>query len=497
MLNYQIVYEEHLIPGRFIDITRDAKANTILLFTSRSIFRFKVTNEQRHVWALYLEKNEFDQAKTYCNGNLANLNVVLIKQAEMMFNQKRYLDCAQIYSETQASFEDVCLKFMDINEYDALLMYLNSRLEKLSDTDKTQTTMLVVWIVELYLTLMARCSATGQQSKNRTYQMGLDAFMKNPKVIECVSISNRTVIYDLMASHGDNFNLSTLTQANADYESVLDQYINQGKYKDAVKLLIEQKKPQLFYKYCPMLMEEIPSGTIDAIIGQGPRLAPLNLLPTLICQDSEEQRNEIVRYLEYCTTVLGCREQALHNFLLKLYAQRGDHKLMSYLELQGEDISDVPYDVHYALRYEIFFEDVFHNFGRYFHQFFLNLINFHLHSRICGEYKADRACVFLQCLLEIWHPAVELALNFDSKLAQQTASRPNDIEQQRKLWLLIAERELTGKNDVERALELLRECRLLHIEDLLPFFGDFQKIDDFKEVICDALKVGLLIQDFF
>lgn len=89
----------------------------------------------------------------------------------------------------------------------------------------------------------------------------------------------------------------------------------------------------------------------------------------------------------------------------------------------------------------------------------------------------------------MWHPAVELALTFDTKLAQQTASQPSDRELQHKLWLLIAEHEIKGKNDVKQALELLKECDLLRIEDLLPFFDDFQKIDHFKEVICDALKV--------
>lgn len=111
-------------------------------------------------------------------------------------------------------------------------------------------------------------------------------------------------------------------------------------------------------------------------------------------------------------------------------------------------------------------------------------------NRVCDEHNAKRACVFLQCLLELWHPAVELALTFDTKLAQQTASQPNDRELQRKLWLLIAENEIKGKNDVKEALELLKECDLLRIEDLLPFFDDFQKIDHFKEVICDALKVN-------
>lgn len=93
-------------------------------------------------------------------------------------------------------------------------------------------------------------------------------------------------------------------------------------------------------------------------------------------------------------------------------------------------------------------------------------------------------------MLELWHPAVELALTFDTKLAQLTASQPSDRELQRKLWLLIAEHEIKGQNDVKQALELLKECDLLRIEDLLPFFDDFQKIDHFKEVICDALKVS-------
>lgn len=93
-------------------------------------------------------------------------------------------------------------------------------------------------------------------------------------------------------------------------------------------------------------------------------------------------------------------------------------------------------------------------------------------------------------MLELWQSAVELALTFDTKLAQQTASQPNDYELQRELWLKIAEHEIKGKNDVKQALELLKKCDLLRIEDLLPYFDDFEKIDHFKEAICDALKVS-------
>lgn len=87
-------------------------------------------------------------------------------------------------------------------------------------------------------------------------------------------------------------------------------------------------------------------------------------------------------------------------------------------------------------------------------------------------------------------PAIELALTFNTKLAQQTASLPLDRDLRRKLWIIIAEHEIRGKNDVKAALELLKECDLLRIEDLLPFFEEFEKIDHFKDAICDALKVS-------
>ena len=108
---------------------------------------------------------------------------------------------------------------------------------------------------------------------------------------------------------------------------------------------------------------------------------------------------------------------------------------------------------------------------------------------MCRDHDVKEPCVFLQCLLELWQPAVELALKFDTKLAQKTASLPSDMDVRRKLWLLIAEHEIKGKDDVKQALTLLKDCDLLRIEDLLPFFSDFEKIDHFKDAICDALKV--------
>lgn len=352
MLNYQTVYEEYFTEdyGKLLNIVKDTRSDAIYAYSSRCIFRYKITNEQRNVWRMYADKNEFEMAKNYCQDNVANLDMVLVKQAEMLFRQKDYKQSAEIYSETaQSSFEGVCLKFLEINENEALMIFLKNRLNKLKSQDKTQITMLVVWMVELYLTEMARFADDSKRVGQ--LQKEFDFFMNLKIVVECMK-NNRSVIYDLMASHGDNHNLTLLTTVNKDFESVVNQHINQNKFEDALAVIRSQNKRELYYKYCPILMEDIPKETITAIIHQGKRLDPVKLLPTLVCLDSPTHINEVIRYLEFCIFSSGCSDQSTHNFLIKLYGELGKkEKLMDYLENQGMDVTMIHYDVHYALRY--------------------------------------------------------------------------------------------------------------------------------------------------
>lgn len=48
---------------------------------------------------------------------------------------------------------------------------------------------------------------------------------------------------------------------------------------------------------------------------------------------------------------------------------------------------------------------------------------------------------------------------------------------------------VSGKDDIQQAMEFLQQCDLIRIEDILPFFSDFVTIDHFKEAICNSLKV--------
>ena len=58
----------------------------------------------------------------------------------------------------------------------------------------------------------------------------------------------------------------------------------------------------------------------------------------------------------------------------------------------------------------------------------------------------------------------------------------------RKLWLRVARHVVQEKNDIKQAMEFLKECPSVKIEDILPFFPDFVTIDHFKDAICSSLQ---------
>jgi len=89
-----------------------------------------------------------------------------------------------------------------------------------------------------------------------------------------------------------------------------------------------------------------------------------------------------------------------------------------------------------------------------------------------------------------YQQAVELALQHDDvDLAAIVADRIEGNDQVRKrLWLLIAEKKIKEASSIKEAINFLKQCELLKIEDLIPFFPDFVVIDDFKEEICEALE---------
>ncbi|XP_022227330.2 vacuolar protein sorting-associated protein 18 homolog isoform X1 [Drosophila obscura] len=467
LLNQEVVYQEPLDEARVgkpLNIERDDITGSIYVYTVKAVFNLRITREERNVWRIYLDRGQYELATAHAAEVPEHLDLVLVQRADAAFTEGSYEVAADYYAETGKSFEEVCLKFMVLPDKRPIINYVKKRLSRLTtmpadmevmeEEHATAIKALVVWLIDLYLIQINMPDQN--EDWRQAWQTEYDEFMQEPPILACTTLHSATV-QQLIAEHADPHNMAQFAIAIGDYQEVVEQQLKAERFAEALQTLGKQRDMQLYYKYAPVLMEKLPKPTIDVLIAQGANLEVEKLVPTLIVIDTREQREQTIRYLEFAIYKLNTTNDAIHNFLLHLYAQYEPKLLMKYLEIQGRDESLVHYDIHYALK-------------------------------VCTDLDVKEACVFLQCILRMWISAVDLALKFDMKLAKETASRPTDSRMRRKVWLRIAYHDIKGTNDVKKALNLLKECELLRIEDLLPFFSDFEKIDNFKEAICDALK---------
>lgn len=465
LLSEQVVFED-LFPARFgamRGLCVDTVKKTLWIFADSAIFQYHVTRESRDVWKMYLERGEFELAKEYCRDNPANLDKVLTKQADELFESKNYAIAAKCYAQTQVSFEEVALKFIQVEESQALRMFLLKKLESIKHQDKTQMTMLIMWLIELYLNDLGSLRGKEPKPKYESVQEEFRKFLAQTKVKTCLD-QNRKTAYDLITSHGDVENLIFFAVLMQDFEHVISHHIQQDDFMAALNVLTKQPADtDLYYKFSPVLMQHIPQQTVNAWIEQRKKkLDPRRLIPALVHYHQEgktTQTKEAIRYLEFCIDRLGNRDQAIHNYLLSLYIeQEDDESLLRYLLQQGQDSEEVCYDMKYALR-------------------------------LCSEHDKQEACVHIYSTMGLFEEAVDLSLKVDVDLAKIQAQKPSEDDEvlRKKLWLRIARHVVEEEGDVKRAMEFLNQSELLKIEDILPFFQDFVTIDHFKDAICSSL----------
>eukprot|EP00795_Rhopilema_esculentum_P013011 gene13011-3779_t len=580
-LDDQEVFAEH-IPSRFgraIGMCTDYVKKTVWVFTELAIYQYVINKESRNVWRIYLDQGKYELAKDYCR-DPAQTDIVIRKQAEQLFSDKRYEQAAAFYALTQISFEEVALKFIQVKTPEALKTFLLKKMVNLKPQDRTQMTMILTWLIELYLNQIGELKDQGSKSRTELERLQEDfrKLLAQSKVKHCLE-QNRQLTYDLLASHGDTENMiffamimqgkfyfikpvfhinpqiapvaaiqflsngspvlhspvhpilvalapvahipvvpsklpsaTCLSAIKVYYGRVISHHIQQDDFKSALEVLRKQGDNELFYKFSPVLMQQIPKETVDA--WKQRNLDPRKLIPALVTHEQQtdvsyvsttflshvpsllsltmsfhlasckvivlyarlpyansedfillpniyqlSQIPEAIEYLEHCVYSLLNEDQAIHNYLISLYCKLDDEKpLLRYLIGRGDDQDLVPYDMKYALR-------------------------------LCSENNKQEACVHIYSAMGLYEEAVDLALKVDVEKAKIYADKPEEDDALRKkLWLKVARHVVESQLDIGRAMELLNECNLLKIEDILPFFPDFVTIDQFKEAICKSLQ---------
>ncbi|KAF7724526.1 hypothetical protein EC973_000903 [Apophysomyces ossiformis] len=483
-LNDKIVYEEivplnrnEVIQGLAVDDTR----KTYWIYTNSCIYELLVQNEDRDVWKLYLLRKQYDTALRYCR-ELAQKDKVFTAQARDCFQQRRYQMSAKYFAESSVPFEEVALKFVQSKERDALRIYLTSKLDRLRKNDRTQKTIICMWLVEIYLAKLNELEDLVSSSHNTSTGASrilngnaLDSSAYFCKQQEDVKEEFKTFLetynghlhkpttYRLIASHGRNSEMLYYASLIGDFDRVINHWITESNWSKALEALSKQANPDTFYKFSPLLMENMPYEAVNTWMKQENLNARL-LIPALLRYDhsaiaDKSLQNQAIRYLSYVVGSLGNTDPAIHNFLLTLYATQptpDETALLTFLRNEGREM-------HYNLDYAL---------------------------RLCSQNNRIQSCVHIYSQMGLYEEAVNLALKHDdTELALANADKPEDDDTLRKrLWLSIAKYIVQQKRDIQTAMSFLKQTDLLKIEDILPFFPDFVLINDFKSEICNALE---------
>ncbi|KAE8385629.1 Pep3/Vps18/deep orange family-domain-containing protein [Aspergillus alliaceus] len=473
-MSEEIVYDHAVLePGQStLGLLADSTQNTYWLFTSQEIFEIAVEDEDRDIWKVFLQKQMFDEALHYARSS-AQKDVISTASGDFLASKGRYLEAAKVWGKSSKGFEEVCLTLINRGEHDALRKYLLGQLSTYKKSSSMQRIMVASWLVEVFMAKLNSLDdniatraelAEGTSTEEIRGQLSSIRSEFQDFVTKYKSDLDKKTVYGIISSHGREEELLYFATAVNDHNYVLSYWIQREKWPEALNVLQRQSDPDVFYKYSSVLMTHAATGLVDILMRQT-NLDPEKLIPALLNYNKSTNvplnQNQAVRYLNFIIVNHPKPSAAVHNTLISIHASSASSSeagLLTYL--QSQPSSPPPYDADFALR-------------------------------LCIQHQRFQSCIHIYSAMGQYLQAVELALQHeDIELAAIIADRPEGNDKLRKkLWLLVAEKKIrqpgTGIKD---AIEFLRRCELLRIEDLIPFFPDFVVIDDFKDEICSALE---------
>lgn len=476
-LDERVVYDQVVFEQgeRVLCLLADQKKNTFWLFTTHEIYEIVVTDEDRNVWEIMLKAGQFDTASRYARST-AQKDAVAGAFGDHLIAKKQFLEAASVYGKSSRPFEQVALTFIDHGEQDALRKYLLTKLGTYKKSLIMQRIMIASWLTEIFMSklnslddtittkaqLVENTSTADFQDELAIVRKEFEDFIGRYK-----ADLDRKTTYEIISSHGREQELLSYATAIDDYNYILSYWVQRERWHESLNVLKQQNDPAIFYKYSSVLMSHVSIELVDVMM-RHPDLNPRNLIPALLNYNKDHPvplaQNQAVRYLNFCVTQLNSTDAAVHNTLISIYASDpspSESALLSYLSNQS--LSSKPaYDADFAFR-------------------------------LCIQHSRVQSAVHIYSSMGEYASAVSLALKHDEiDLASHVADQPpaSDSALRKKLWLAVARKVISqqGVGSIKTAIDFLKRCDLLRIEDLIPFFPDFVIIDDFKEEICAALE---------
>ena len=462
-----------------VSMMYDKSNSCLFLNSAKSIYQLQIENEGRDIWKAYLEKEDYENALNHCKQNnlLAQQKKVSKLYASSLFDKGEFARSALHYGESNERFEEVALKFLVKNQYEALKTYLDSVDKKLPPkTSATQKTLLATWLTEIYL---HELNNTNNSINYTSLKNKFKAFM-----IEKNNYLDTQTIYQLLHYYGRTMEFLDFAEMKQDYETVILHYVNEKQYDKAIDKLhnfLRSDKSRkegndnilcnIFSKYSHIFMKFQPELTIEKLLKNFRTSLDQNRIISAIMNTDDSKKDKVADYLEELIEK-KIKDKNIHNlyifFLAKLNSETSINKLLVYLEKSLEN-RKVDFEVDYAIK-------------------------------IFAQFRIPPAQALALAILTKYDEAIKIALENGYPLtAKKIAKFVDDSKIKKLLWLEIFQHEvreqsIKSKNEEENeknfnyAIDLMTESEVLKIEDILPKLMDNIKIEVFKKEITRCIN---------
>lgn len=509
-LTNRIIHDEYL-PYPYLDMYYHHISNGIIIYNENGIYKIPLENEFKYLFEDYIEIGNYESALELTKDEKKIRPKLHKLYAEQLFEQKQYLKAADEYAFSDEIFEHVCMKFLGINNCQALLEYLalvlkfrcQNKLNAVKDKTESEKDnsffidkyLIITWIFELIV-------GKNENDKAQKLIQYLRTYCRDNKYKNYINIF---LIYYILNIYGKNKEYLEFANLRGDYKSSILSLIDHRKIKECLFTLssmvqggvtLENPLPkEIFFNYSNLFIKECPKESIDLLENY------------FIVNDKQD---EIIKILNYPNYKMLAKEEEnfkiVLNFIKKLIRKKFkilgneiDYKknanihnlyilLSSYkTELYKQELID--YLMNYLTSRSIKLQKIITSEAIYFDLYFAKKI-FEKKSDILDK----KVLCILNYLLEQYTDSIDLALtnnitineNDQSKeLVYMLAENIPDPKLRKKIWLKIFEYKKKNNNLSEAKIIISKSKNLIKIEDILPLMGGNVKINEFK----DELKV--------
>ena len=466
------------------------KNGIILLYSKNGIYQVTLEDENKDIWQDYLDIGDYANAQRWCSENTKLIKKINRINADEFFQKKDYLNSAIQYNDSDEKFEVICLKYLMKNQLDALRYYLELYITKNVNIRKKynlECNLIVTMIIEIFL---------NKSDKKTTVEEFRQLIREKRKYL-----SEGNIIKQLLICYGKTKEFVEFASIMGDLETAILYYINEGKIDEALENLtlfcsyIEGNEAyedlkQIFLNNCHVFFKKNPKDSISllkqvfkdvemdsivqAIISTTDKDSDYveinNNAPNLEMSKKEENSQAILSYLKSLVEKPKSDDQQnnIHNlYIYYLSKNKGNQEaIIDFLKgpLKSEDEFNVFHKKKEALFQLDYAKKLFKD----------NPPAYTLVLALMGKYS----------------DAVKTALKQKTEdcttIAKFIASNAPGEKLRKQLWIDIFSGD--SQNQFQEALKIMRESKILKIEDVLPHITDTIKIEEFKKQISNCIN---------